>query len=147
MVIDSSAVLAILQNEQERHAFNVAIAAADQRSLSAASLVELSIVIGARYGPDGQADLYWFLNTAEIEIISVDRGQAELARLAFAQFGKGRHRAALNFGDCFSYALAKWLGQPLLFKGDDFCHTDLLLAAPSTHPSSKAPSTGDSSLA
>jgi len=66
-----------------------------------------------------------------IEIIGVDRGQAELARLAFAQFGKGRHRAALNFGDCFSFALAKWLGQPLLFKGDHFCHTDLLLAFPS----------------
>jgi len=132
MVIDSSAILAILQNEPERHAFNVAIAAADQRSLSAASLVELSIVIGACYGPEAQADLDHFLNTAQIEIISVDRGQAEMARSAFAQFGKGRHRAALNFGDCFSYALAKWLNQPLLFKGDDFCHTDLLLAAPST---------------
>jgi ribonuclease VapC len=133
MVIDSSAVLAILQDEPERHAFNVAIAATDQRSLSAASLVELSIVIGARYGSDGQADLDRFLNTAQIEVIGVDRGQAELARLAFAQFGKGRHRAALNFGDCFSYALAKWLDQPLLFKGDDFCHTDLFLAAPSTN--------------
>jgi ribonuclease VapC len=132
MVIDSSALLAILQNEPERHAFNVAIAAADQRSLSAASLVELSIVIGARYGAGAQADLDHFLNTAQIEIISVDRGQAEMARSAFAQFGKGRHRAALNFGDCFSYALAKWLNQPLLFKGDDFCHADLLLAAPST---------------
>lgn len=132
MVIDSSAILAILQNEPERHAFNVTIAAADQRSLSAASLVELSIVIGARYGADAQTDLDAFLNTAQIEIISVDRGQAELARLAFTQFGKGRHRAALNFGDCFSYALAKWLDQPLLFKGDDFSHTDLLLANPST---------------
>ncbi len=132
MVIDSSAILAILQNEPERHAFNVAIAAADQRSLSAASLVELSIVIGTRYGADAQIDLDGFLNTAQIEIISVDRGQAELARWAFTQFGKGRHRAALNFGDCFSYALAKWLDQPLLFKGDDFCHTDLLLATPST---------------
>ena len=140
MVIDSSAILAIFQNEPERHAFNVAIAAADQRSLSAASLVELSIVIGARYGPEAQTDLDAFLNTAQIEIISVDRGQAELARSAFAQFGKGRHRAALNFGDCFSYALAKWLNQPLLFKGDDFCHTDLLLAAPSItdHPPGSA---------
>lgn len=132
MVIDTSAVLAILQDEPERHAFNVAIAAADQRSLSAASLVELSIVIGARYGSDGQADLDRFLTTAQIEVIGVDRGQAELARLAFAQFGEGRHRAALNFGDCFSYALAKWLGQPLLFKGDDFSHTDLLLALSSS---------------
>jgi ribonuclease VapC len=132
MVIDSSAILAILQNEPERHAFNVTIAAADQRSLSATSLVELSIVIGARYGADAQIDLDAFLNTAQIEIISINRGQAELARLAFTQFGKGRHRAALNFGDCFSYALAIWLDQPLLFKGDDFCHTDLLLATPCT---------------
>ena len=139
-MIDSSAILAVLQNEPERHAFNVAIAAADQRSLSAASLVELSIVIGARYGPEAQTDLDAFLNTAQIEIISVDRGQAEMARSAFAQFGKGRHRAALNFGDCFSYALAKWFNQPLLLKGDDFCHTDLLLAAPSTagHPPGSA---------
>jgi ribonuclease VapC len=131
MVIDSSAVLAILQNEPERHAFNEAIASANQRSLSAASLVELSIVIGARYGADGQADLDLFLNIAEIEIVSVNRGQAELARVAFAQFGKGRHRAGLNFGDCFSYALAKWFGQPLLFKGDDFLHTDLAAATAS----------------
>ena len=80
MVIDSSAILAILQNEPERHAFNVAIATADQRSLSAASLVELSIVIGVRYGAEAQTDLDAFLNTAQIEIISVDRGQAELAR-------------------------------------------------------------------
>jgi ribonuclease VapC len=132
MVIDSSAIFAILQNEPERHAFNVTIAAADQRSLSAASLVELSIVIGARYGADAQIDLDAFLNTAQIEIISINRGKAELARLAFTQFGKGRHRAALNFGDCFSYALAKWLDQPLLFKGDDFSHTNLLLATPCT---------------
>ena len=131
MVIDSSAVLAILQNEPERHSFNEAIASANQRSLSAASLVELSIVIGARYGADGQADLDLFLNIAEIEIVSVNRGQAELARVAFAQFGKGRHRAALNFGDCFSYALAKWFGQPLLFKGDHFLHTDLAAATAS----------------
>jgi len=131
MVIDSSAVLAILQNEPERHSFNEAIASANQRSLSAASLVELSIVIGARYGADGQADLDLFLNIAEIEIVSVNRGQAELARVAFAQFGKGRHRAGLNFGDCFSYALAKWFGQPLLFKGDDFLHTDLAAATAS----------------
>lgn len=125
MVIDSSAVLAILQNEPERHAFNGAIAAAEQCSLSSASLVELSIVMEARFGADGQGDLDLFLGTALIEIISLDREQAELARQAFSRYGKGRHRAGLNFGDCFSYALAKWLDQPLLFKGDDFCHTDL----------------------
>lgn len=125
MVIDSSAVLAILQNEPERRAFNEAIAAAEQCFLSSASLVELSIVMEARFGADGQGDLDLFLSTALIEIISLDREQAELARQAFSRYGKGRHRAGLNFGDCFSYALAKWLDQPLLFKGDDFCHTDL----------------------
>lgn len=125
MVIDSSAILAILQNEPERHSFNQAIAAAQERSLSAASLVELSIVMEARWGAEGQADLDLFLRTAEIAIISLDRHQAELARVAFQRFGKGRHRAGLNLGDCFSYALAQWLYQPLLFKGDDFSQTDL----------------------
>lgn len=125
MVIDSSAVLAILQNEPERHAFNEAIAAAEQCSLSSPSLVELSIVMEARFGADGQGDLDLFLTTALIDIISLDREQAELAREAFSRYGKGRHRAGLNFGDCFSYALAKWLAEPLLFKGDDFCHTDI----------------------
>ena len=125
MVIDSSAVLAILQNEPERRAFNQAIADAETRLLSAASLVELSIVLEARFGPDGQGDLDLFLSTAQIDIVALDRDQAELARSAFSRYGKGRHPAGLNLGDCFSYALAKWAGAPLLFKGDDFCHTDL----------------------
>ena len=114
MVIDSSAVLAILQNETERRAFNQAIAAAEQCAMSAATLVELSIVMEARFGPDGQGDL--------------DQDQAQLAREAFSRYGKGRHRASLNFGDCFSYALAKWRHEPLLFRGNNFCHTDLLPA-------------------
>ena len=130
MVIDSSAVLAILQNEPERRAFNEAIAAAETRLLSAASLVELSIVLEARFGPDAQGDLDLFLSTAQIEIVALDRDQAELARGAFSRYGKGRHRAGLNFGDCFAYALAQWAGDPLLFKGDDFSHTDLQSAWP-----------------
>jgi ribonuclease VapC len=125
MVIDTSAVLAILQDEPERRAFNTLVAAAETRLLSAASLVELSIVVEARFGSDGQGDLDLFLSTAEIEIVAVDRAQAELARRAFSRYGKGRHRAGLNFGDCFSYALAKGAGVPLLFKGNDFGHTDL----------------------
>ena len=124
-MIDTSAVLAILQDEPERTAFNARIAAADTRLLSAASLVELSIVLEARFGADGQGDLDLFLGTAEIEIVAVDRDQAELARRAFSRYGKGRHRAGLNFGDCFSYALAKGAGVPLLFKGNDFSYTDL----------------------
>lgn len=130
MVIDSSAVLAILQNEPERSAFNEAIAAAETRLLSAASLVELSIVLEARYGPDGPVDLNLFLRTAQVEIVALDCDQAELARGAFSRYGKGRHRVGLNLGDCFSYALAKWAGAALLFKGDDFIHTDLEPACP-----------------
>ncbi len=130
MVIDSSAVLAILQDEPERSAFNALIAAADTRLLSAASLVELSIVLEARFGADGQGDLDLFVSTAEIEIVAVDRDQAELARVAFSRYGKGRHRAGLNVGDCFAYALAKGAGSPLLFKGSDFTHTDLQQACP-----------------
>lgn len=93
--------------------------------MSAASLLELSIVLEARFGADGQVDLDVFVAAAEIEAVSFDRDQAELARLAFRRFGKGRHRAGLNLGDCFSYALAKSLAAPLLYKGDDFIHTDL----------------------
>jgi ribonuclease VapC len=125
MVIDTSAVLAILQDEPEGSAFNTVIAAAESCMLSAASLIELSIVLEARLGPDGQRDLDLFLSTAQINIVAVDRDQAELPRRAFGRYGKGRHRAGLNFGDCFSYALAKGVGVPLLFKGNDFSHTDL----------------------
>ncbi len=130
MVIDTSAVLAILQDEPERSVFNALIAAAEIRLLSAASLVELSIVLEARFGPDGPGDLDVFLSTAGIQIVAVDRVQAELARSAFSRYGKGRHRAGLNFGDCFAYALAKEFGAPLLFKGNDFSHTDLQSACP-----------------
>jgi ribonuclease VapC len=129
MVIDSSAILAILQNEPERRRFNALIVAAERCSLSAATFVELSIVLQARFGSEGHADLELFLRTAQVEIVSFNREQGELARKAFALFGKGRHRAGLNLGDCFSYALARFLDEPLLFKGDDFLYTDLRFAA------------------
>ena len=93
--------------------------------MSAATLVELSIVMEARFGSDGLGDLDLFLSTAQVVIVSLDQDQAHLARHAFSRFGKGRHRAGLNFGDCFSYALAQWLNAPLLFKGADFNHTDI----------------------
>ena len=125
MVIDTSALLAILQNEPERRTFNKAIEAADTRLISTASFVEVSIVIESRYGPDGIRDLDLFLSKAEIELVPVDSDQAFEARQAFRQYGKGRHTAGLNFGDCFSYALAKSLGEPLLFKSEDFSKTDL----------------------
>lgn len=128
MVIDTSALLAVLQNEPERHTFNQAIESADTRSLSAASFVELSMIIESRYGPEGIRDLDLFLSRARIDLVPLDTDQAYLARQAFRQYGKGRHPAALNFGDCFAYALAKNLAEPLLFKGNDFSQTDLTTA-------------------
>ncbi len=125
MVIDTSALVAILTDEPERRAFNEAIEAADRRRMSAATLVETSIVVESRYGAAGLHDLDRLVERAGIEIVPLDREQAEEARRAFTLFGKGRHPAALNFGDCFSYALARVLGEPLLCKGDDFPRTDV----------------------
>ena len=125
MVIDTSAIVAILQNEPEQDAFIEAIESADIRLVSAASFVEASIVILTRYGMDGILDLDLFMAKAGIEISSVDSDQANIARRAFRDFGRGRHPAELNFGDCFSYALAKSLDLPLLFKGNDFSKTDI----------------------
>ncbi|GAB4272372.1 MAG: type II toxin-antitoxin system toxin ribonuclease C30 [Deferrisomatales bacterium] len=130
MVIDTSALLAILQDEPERRAFNEAIEAAEARCLSAASFVEVSIVVEARYGSEGLRYLDLFLDRAGVELVPVDAEQAREARLAFSRFGKGRHAAGLNFGDCFSYALARVLGAPLLFKGDDFGRTDVTPCLP-----------------
>ena len=125
MVIDTSAILAILFDEPERRAFNEAIEAAETRVLSAATFVEVSIVIESRHGAEGLRDLDIFLERAGIELAAVDSEQAHVARRGFSRFGKGRHRAGLNYGDCFSYALATVLGEPLLYKGDDFRHTDI----------------------
>ena len=125
MVIDTSAVLAILQDEPERRAFNEAIEAADSRSLSVASFVEVSIAIEARFGAEGVGHLDRLLERAGVKVVPVDLEQGRLARQAFSRFGKGRHEAGLNFGDCFSYALAQVLGEPLLFEGEDFSRTDV----------------------
>lgn len=126
MVVDTSALLAILQNEPERRSFNEAMEGADVRRISAATFVEVSIVMEARHGAAGQRDLDLLLERAEIEIVGVDIEQAREARRAFARFGKSRHPAGLNFGDCFAYALAATLGEPLLFKGKDFAKTDIV---------------------
>lgn len=125
MVLDTSAVLAILQDEPERRKFNEAIDAAETRSLSTASFVECSMIVESRYGADGVRDLDLFIAKAQISLVSVDEEQANLARRAFQKYGKGRHPAGLNFGDCFSYALSKALQEPLLFKGNDFSQTDV----------------------
>ncbi len=130
MVIDTSALLAILQDEPERRSFNEALEAAERRSMSTATFVETSIVIEARYGAEGLRDFDALLKTAAIELVAVDTEQAEIARTAFSRFGKGRHPAGLNHGDCFTYALAKARGEPLLFKGRDFAQTDLMARIP-----------------
>jgi ribonuclease VapC len=125
MVIDTSALLAILQDEPERRAYNEAIEAAERRSMSAATFVETSIVIEARHGAEGLRDLDALVAAAEIERVPVDAEQAQIARVAFSRFGRGRHPAGLNYGDCFAYALAKALAEPLLYKGGDFAQTDV----------------------
>ena len=126
MVIDTSAMIAILQGEPEHRILIDAIEAADSRRMSVATLVKCSIVLEARYGAEGTRDLDRFISKARVELVAVEQGQ--LARGAFNRFGKGRHRAALNYGDCFSYALAAVLNEPLLFKGDGFAHKDIMTA-------------------
>ena len=125
MVLDTSAVLAILFDEPERASFNRIIEDADTRWMSTATFVEASIVIEARHGADGLQDLDLLIERAEVELIPVDGEQAQAARRAWSRYGKGRHAAALNYGDCFSYALATTAAHPLLFKGDDFAATDV----------------------
>ncbi len=125
MVVDTSALLAILQNQPERRIFNEAIEAAEARSFSTASYVETSIVLESRYGAEGVRDLDHLIARAQITLEPVNAEQAHLARDAFRKYGKGRHPAGLNFGDCFSYALSRSLDRPLLFKGNDFPRTDV----------------------
>jgi ribonuclease VapC len=126
MIVDSSAIMAILNDEPESRPFAVALASATNARMSAGTLVELSIVIDGRRDPVRTAWLDSFLARSRIAIVDVTAEQAKFARDAHRDFGRGSgHPARLNFGDCFSYALAKATGEPLLFKGDDFGHTDL----------------------
>ncbi len=125
MIIDSSAILAILGDEPERSMLNQTIVNAPNRKMSTAGFVETSIVLESRYGYDGVRDLDLFIAKADIDLVSVDQEQDYIARRAYKQFGKARHPAGLNFGDCFSYALAKALNDSLLFKGTDFSKTDI----------------------
>jgi ribonuclease VapC len=125
MVLDTSALLAILMAEPEAEGFAVAIEHDPIRLISAGSMLETAIVAESRWGDAGGRELDLFLFKAGISVMPVDGEQVEIARQAFRLFGKGRHPAGLNFGDCFAYALSRVSGQPLLFKGDDFAHTDL----------------------
>jgi ribonuclease VapC len=125
VVVDTSAIIAILTGEPERARFIELLADAADPLISAMTLVESAIVMLARVGPPGVKDLDELLAAAAVRIVAVDSTQAILAREGFERFGKGRAPAALNFGDCFAYALARASGQPLLFKGEDFPQTDI----------------------
>jgi ribonuclease VapC len=129
MVLDTSAIVAILFDEPERVRFDRLIEADPVRLISAATRVEACLVIEGRKQTLGRRLLDRFLALSGADIVPVTAQQAEAACDAFRQFGKGRHPASLNFGDCFAYALAKATGEPLLFKGGDFARTDIEPAA------------------
>ena len=129
MVIDTSALVAILLGEPEAKTIAMAIATDNKRLIGAFSLLETSIVIESKKGEDGAHELDLLLHKIQAEIISMNSTQTEAARKAWREFGKGRHPAALNIGDCCAYALAKITGEPLLFKGDDFSKTDIALVS------------------
>ena len=134
MVVDTSALVAILLGEPDAERFAHALSAAPVRLISAVTRVELSFVIEGRKGETGRADLDLLLRDGGFDIVSVTPQQATIAIEAFRRYGRGRHRAGLNIGDCFSYALAAATDHPLLFKGDDFTHTDLQPALPASAP-------------
>jgi len=125
MVVDSSVLIAILGGEPEEPAFRNAIRTAPNRLLGAPTRVEASLVALGRRGEPGLEQMQALIERLELEVVPLSDDQAKLAIEAFRRFGKGRHPAGLNYGDCFSYALAKATGEPLLFKGDDFSQTDI----------------------
>ena len=125
MIIDTSAILSILFEEPDRAVFAQKIEDTSPRLMSTATLLEATMVVEGRGGASAGAHLESFIRSAEIEIVPLTLEQAEAARVAWRRFGKGNHPARLNFGDCFSYALARTTGEPLLFKGNDFAQTDI----------------------
>ncbi len=129
MTIDTSALIAILQNEPQRRALTDAILVAPLRRMSAATLVEAGIVMQGRFKDDGAHRLDMLLLDLSIEVVPLTSTHAAFAREAFRRYGKGQHPAGLNFGDCFSYALARALDEPLLFVGSDFSQTDITAVA------------------
>jgi ribonuclease VapC len=129
MIVDSSAIIAILKLEPEAAAFARAIETATECRMSTVSFVEAAIVIDSKSDPTVSRRYDEALRDAKVELVPVDETQARIAREAYRDFGKGSgHPARLNFGDCFAYALAKAAGEPLLYKGRDFSHTDVASA-------------------
>jgi ribonuclease VapC len=125
MVIDTSALVAVLFGEPEQPMFVEAIAADPRRLISAATMLEATLVVESRRGEAAGRDLDLLVHRVSAEVVAVNEPQLEIARVAWRRYGKGRHIAALNFGDCFSYALARHAGEPLLFTGVGFGHTDV----------------------
>ena len=128
MIVDSSAVLAVLLHETDAKRYARAIMTATPCRMSVANVLEASIVVESRGGTVAGHELDVFLERAVIELAPVTVEQMEAARRAWRRFGKGNHPAALNYGDCFAYALASVTGEPLLFKGEDFSRTDVEVA-------------------
>ena len=125
MIVDTSALLAVLFAEPDARRYAQAIAEALDCRMSVANLLEATLVIEGRAGVAGGHELDLFVERARIELIPVTAEQVQAARMAWRRFGKGNHPAALNFGDCFAYALAEVSGEPFLFKGEDFALTDV----------------------
>lgn len=125
MVVDTSALAALLFLEDDAEIYAGALAGVQKCFLSAVTRVEIALVVEGRKGETGRKALETFLEVLDPEVMPVDARQADLAIQAFRIYGKGRHPAGLNIGDCFSYALAKALDEPLLFKGNDFGRTDI----------------------
>jgi ribonuclease VapC len=125
MVLDTSALMALLLDEPEGEEFRAAVEEDTTRLVSAATLLETALVIEARKGEPGGRELDALIHKAEIVVVAVDADHVSEARRAYRRFGKGRHAAGLNFGDVLAYALARTSGEPLLFKGDDFAKTDV----------------------
>jgi ribonuclease VapC len=128
MVVDTSALMAIFIDEPDAAEFEDAIDADPMRLISMGTVLECSIVLEARFGEAGVREFDYLLHRLSFTLTPVDGEQMEWGRLAFRNYGKGRHRAGLNFGDCFAYGLSKVSGEPLLFKGDDFSRTDVRAA-------------------
>ena len=125
MVIDTSALVAIFLGEPERKLLLDLLLQAETRMISAATVLETGIVLEAGRGESAGREFDLLLVRANLQIVAVDSEQTEIARSAWRKYGKGRHPAGLNFGDCFAYALAKFAGEPLLAKGTDFAATDI----------------------
>jgi ribonuclease VapC len=125
MVLDTSALLALLLDEPEAEDFRIAVEEDTTRLVSAATLLETALVVEARKGEPGGRELDALIQKAEVVVVPVDAEHVSEARRAYRRFGKGRHAAGLNFGDVFAYALARSAGEPLLFKGEDFAKTDI----------------------